>query len=82
MDYYLYIIQSQKDNSFYIGSTADPVKRLEKHNLPHKGYTGRKQPWQLVYIEAFTTKTEALIREKYLKKMKSKELLVSLINKG
>ncbi|MBT0810186.1 GIY-YIG nuclease family protein [Litoribacter ruber] len=42
MEYYVYITQSQKANSFYMGSSAESLKRLEKHNLPHKGYTGRK----------------------------------------
>jgi putative endonuclease len=82
MEYYLYIIQSQKDSSYYIGSSEDPEKRLEKHNLPHKGYTGKKQPWLLVYTETFPTKTEALKRERYLKRMKSKDFIINLISKS
>ena len=41
--YFTYILQSQKDLSYYIGSSNDPERRLEKHNKPHKGYTARKK---------------------------------------
>ncbi|WP_237701647.1 GIY-YIG nuclease family protein [Algoriphagus machipongonensis] len=32
MCFYTYIIQSEKDQSFYIGSSKDPESRLRKHN--------------------------------------------------
>ncbi|MBN1597614.1 MAG: GIY-YIG nuclease family protein [Bacteroidales bacterium] len=35
MKYYVYILESQKDYSFYIGQTQNSKSRLEKHN---KGY--------------------------------------------
>ena len=79
MPHYIYILQSEKDDTFYIGSSADPELRLEKHNSPHKGYTARKQPWKLVYTEEFESKTEALKSENYLKKQKNKEFILRLI---
>ena len=80
MAYFVYILQSEKDESFYIGSTENPERRLEKHNLPHSGYTGRKQPWKIVYIEEYNSKTEAQKRENYIKKMKSKDYILKLIS--
>ncbi|MBD3631171.1 GIY-YIG nuclease family protein [Cyclobacterium sp.] len=68
MTHYFYSIESEKDGSFYIGSSQDPVEGLKKHNRPHKGYTGRKQSWKLVHAESFETDAEAIIREKYLQK--------------
>ena len=79
MGYFVYILQSEKDGSYYIGSSNDPQSRLEKHNKPHSGYTGRKQPWKIVHTEEYTSKTEAQKREKYLKRMKSKDLIIRLI---
>ena len=80
MSYYTYIIQSEKDDSNYIGSSKDPVDRLLKHNRKHKGYTARKQPWKLVWTELHTDKYEALKKEKYLKRQKSKLFLEALIS--
>ena len=80
MGYFLYILQSEKDGSFYIGSSENPLTRLEKHNRPHSGYTGRKQPWKIVYTEEYASKTEAQKRENYIKRMKSKEYILKLIS--
>jgi len=35
MKFFVYILESEIDKSFYIGQTSDVVGRLEKHN---KGY--------------------------------------------
>ncbi|MFC5623314.1 GIY-YIG nuclease family protein [Algoriphagus winogradskyi] len=42
MEFFTYILQSEKDGSFYIGSSQDPAERLKKHNRMHSGYTARK----------------------------------------
>jgi putative endonuclease len=79
MVFFVYILQSLKDRSFYVGVSQNPEERLEKHNRPHKGYTGRKQPWVLVYTETFPTKTEALKRENFIKAQKSRVFIENLI---
>ncbi|MBS1539503.1 MAG: GIY-YIG nuclease family protein, partial [Bacteroidetes bacterium] len=33
MDFYVYILQSDKDQSFYIGQTNNLDERLKRHNL-------------------------------------------------
>ena len=80
MPFYIYIIQSQKDNSFYKGYTQDPVKRLHQHNSSESHYTSAKIPWVLVYVEEMPDKRTALIREINLKKatrQRIKALIVS-----
>lgn len=42
--YYVYIIQSALDLSFYIGQTQDIESRLFEHNMNKNKYTSRKQP--------------------------------------
>ena len=57
MEYFVYIIESKKDSSFYIGYTSDLVKRLENHNSGLSTYTSKKIPWKIVYFEKFLNKT-------------------------
>ncbi len=66
--YFVYIIQSELDQSYYKGFTEDLLLRLKRHNNGESAYTRHKMPWHFVYIESFSSKTEALRREKALKK--------------
>jgi putative endonuclease len=72
--FYVYIIQSDLDKSYYKGFSENPYKRLEQHNNKESNYTSTKIPWTLVYIESFTTKRDALIREKKLKKYSAERI--------
>jgi len=77
--FYLYILQSQKDGSYYIGYSANSQQRLLKHNNSRSGYTSRKKPWTLVYTQAYATKTEAIKRERFIKAQKSRVFIEKLI---
>lgn len=68
MAFYVYIIKSVVDGTYYKGSTGDPLARLQQHNDGLSHYTRSKGPWKLVYVEELPTKTEMLIREKKLKR--------------
>jgi len=73
-DYYVYIIHSQQKQIFYKGYTQYPEKRLFEHNNGFSRYTSGKGPWDLVFLEMFKTKKEALIRERQLKRVNTKYL--------
>jgi putative endonuclease len=75
MAYFIYIIQSEKDGSFYKGYTEDYLKRIKQHNNGESTYTSRKLPWILVYLEILPSKRDALIREKNLKKASIQRIL-------
>ncbi|MDP2209598.1 MAG: GIY-YIG nuclease family protein [Bacteroidota bacterium] len=49
MGYFVYILQSEKDGSFYIGSTSNVSLRLERHNLGWSKSTKGKGHWKVVY---------------------------------
>ena len=78
MPFYVYIIQSEQDGSFYKGFSEDPCRRLIQHNQGESGYTALKMPWKLVYVEELPSKKEALKREKSLKKATLDRLLALL----
>lgn len=65
--YFVYILKSQKDNSYYKGVTIDLKKRLEQHNSMKNRYTSNKQPFELIWYCCFKDKMKAYNFEKYLK---------------
>ena len=65
--YYVYIIQSLKNQIFYTGITSDLRKRLAKHNKGASPHTKKNKPYKLVWYCAFLSKKKALEFERYLK---------------
>lgn len=71
--YYTYMLRCA-DQSLYTGYTNDIKKRVKLHN-EGKGakYTRSKLPVELVYVEMFSSKSEAMKREIAIKKLKREE---------
>ena len=65
--YYVYILLSQKDKSYYTGFTTDLKTRIAKHNHKDVTYTSTKAPFKLARYCAFQDKEKAVSFEKYLK---------------
>lgn len=65
--HYTYILQSQKDRTYYVGHTHDLKSRILKHNDGSVVYTSSKRPFKLVWYSAFAKKKGAIDFEKYLK---------------
>lgn len=79
MHFYTYIIYSSKSDRYYIGSASDPKSRLERHNAGATPSTKAGRPWKIVYEEVFENKQDAIKRENYLKRMKSRIIIENLI---
>jgi len=80
MEFYVYILYSQKIDRYYVGYTGDMLQeRIRKHNTNHKGYTGIANDWELLYVESFSSKSDAMRRESQVKKRKSRKYLIQLI---
>ena len=80
--YYLYILKSEVGNKIYIGSTNNIKRRLHEHNRGATQSTRRFKPWYLWYLEEYKTKTEAIKRERQLKKWKNRQRIESLVEKA
>ena len=65
--YYVYILKSEKDGSYYTGMTRNLRKRLKEHNEGKVRFTSFKNPYILVWYCAFLSKEKAVAFEKYLK---------------
>ncbi|NOX87125.1 MAG: GIY-YIG nuclease family protein [Chlorobi bacterium] len=68
MKHFVYIIYSQTYDIYYKGYSIRPFDRLNEHNNNESRYTSGKGPWELVFVQEFATKKEALQREKALKR--------------
>ena len=79
--HFVYVLYSASKDKFYIGSSANPAERLNKHNAKHKGFTGNNSDWVIVLIEPYATKPEAEKRERQLKAWKNRERIEALVNK-
>jgi putative endonuclease len=80
MSFFVYILQSEKDGTYYIGHTNDLVVRLERHNQGRSSYTRSKLPWKLVYQETFNTRSEASKREREIKEKKNRAHIEQLVS--
>jgi putative endonuclease len=75
----VYILFSSKVDQYYVGHTQNIEDRLSRHNSGRSLSTKKGKPWNLVYTETFETRSEAMLREKAIKKMKSRTYLEQLI---
>ena len=77
--YYVYILKSLKNKKLYKGSTGNLKERMLEHNHGKVRSTKSALPWELIYYEAFSNKTDALREEKFLKSGKGKERVKYLL---
>jgi len=73
--YFVYILQSLKDQKLYIGYTRDLEKRLSQHNNGEVASTKPRTPLKLIFYEAYLNQKDALRREDYFKTTKGKRSL-------
>ncbi len=79
---FVYILECS-DRTLYTGWTNNMEKRLQEHNEGKSGakYTRGRRPVRLVYRELCPTKSDALKRERDIKKLSRAQKLL-LIESG
>ena len=82
MSHFVYILYSSSKDRYYIGSSADVENRLLRHNAGATPSTRAGRPWKIVFEKEFVSKTEALKYESYLKRLKSRSFIQTLIKKN
>ena len=79
MPHYVYILQSLKDNRYYIGETSNADERVLFHNSGRQRSTRNRIPFRLILVEEYPNKKEALKREKQIKSWKGGQAFQNLI---
>lgn len=78
---YVYLLASKFNGTLYIGVTSDLVGRVYEHKMHlMKGFTQQYNVTRLVWFEEFDRVTDAIYREKQIKKW-NREWKISLIKK-
>jgi putative endonuclease len=81
MEFYVYIIYSEKLDRYYVGTTDNPQKRLDQHNSGsfHDAFTRKGIPWSLFLVIDGLESKQAYKIESHIKKMKSRKYLKDLV---
>ena len=75
--WFVYLLKSKIDNTYYIGYTEDLKHRIVEHNQGKTKSIKHKIPLSLIYFEGYCNKTTARKREIELKtnSCKKKEII-------
>ncbi len=76
--FYVYILKC-KDGSYYVGQTDDIEKRVSEYQAGrYSGYTSTRLPIEVVFVQPFASRREALFAEYQIKKWgkKKREALI------
>ena len=75
MPFYVYILLCM-DGSFYTGYTKDMNERIKQHeNGKGAKYTKAHTPRKLAYFEIFNSRSQAMKRERTIKKLTHQQKL-------
>jgi putative endonuclease len=77
--YSVYILRSELNERYYIGSTKDIKTRLSRHNAGHTPSTKAYRPWKLVYSESFSNLRDARKREQEIKSWKNPKYMAKIL---
>ena len=77
----IYILYSTKVDKYYVGESEDVATRLKSHLSGISKFTSIADDWKIVYTEEYETRTEAIRREREIKKKKSRKYIEWLISR-
>ena len=79
MRFSVYLLYSPLFDRTYIGQTKEIDPRLSLHNAGRVRSTKAYRPWVLVYSEECGTRSEAMVREKWLKSSRGRTFIAKVI---
>ena len=65
--FFVYVLLSKKDKSFYVGKTDDIVRRMKEHKQGKVKSTKHRRPFIILFYEGYFLKKIVSKRERFLK---------------
>ena len=80
--FFTYVLYSKSFDRIYIGQTKNLSNHLESHNLGRVKSTKAYSPWILIYHESFSSRSEAMKREKHADALFKTEEKIRIVLEG
>lgn len=77
---FVYVLKSKKTNRYYVGCTADIMKRLKQHNSEETKSTRYGCPWELICHKQFDSQEQTYLTEKLVKSYKGGNAFKKITN--
>ncbi|MFH1171816.1 MAG: GIY-YIG nuclease family protein [bacterium] len=78
----VYVLRSEVDGKYYIGSTSNLPLRLKRHNAGKVRSTKSRIPWKIVYTESASDRQSGYRRERQIKSYKSGRAFHALVREN
>ncbi len=79
---FVYILKSDKNDRYYIGSTDNYKKRISQHNSGNVTFTRNIRPLKLVLVQEYSNIKQARKIEKRLKALKRRDYIDKIVKDG
>ncbi len=76
---FVYVLQSERNGRFYIGSTNNLEERYIEHNSGQSPYTRNNRPYKVVFFQEYKSLEEARKIEFKLKSFKNRKIIEKII---
>jgi len=73
------VLYNKEKNFIYIGYSSNLKQRIKEHNSGKSKSTKHYVPLNLIFYEAYSTKSDAKRRENYLKTNKGRTTLITML---
>ena len=80
MSFYAYVLKSKNSDYCYKGHCEDLEARVKQHNSGSTISIKEYIPFEIAYFEEFSTRQEAILREKYFKSAAGRRFLKSKLS--
>lgn len=73
--YYFYVLRFKNNGKLYKGFTGDLRRRINEHRRGQSDFTHRNGGFDLIFYEAYISKSDAVAAERYFKTGHGREVL-------